>query len=289
MALRTRPRTRSAGLLLALCLAIGLLGRSAAQGEGGGADAASETPVAWVRVAHFSPNAPALEVTLLPDAEPQEPLRPDALQDLAYRSASDFLEVPAGGHLLRVSAAGETLLEQHLELAADRHHTAALIGLQLSAAEQPRTDDGNGFLAFVRELFGGDDAAPDRLALQLLLVEDPLDRDFAEGETLVRLLHASPGTAEVDLAIVGEQGVLTRDAEFGGVSTYRAVAGDPATLEVRVAGSRVGALPLADAGIEPNTIATVAVIGTSLERAPLEVVVLSAAPQRAEGGDGQGR
>jgi hypothetical protein len=250
---------------------------------------APEIPdVAWVRLAHFSPNANELTVELAPTSE-DVAFTADPFEPIAYQTFTEYMEVPAGNYAVTATG-GEDVgtLEEEFSFARGNYYTLAAIGMVLPPEAQAETEeDGEeqegGFVAFFRNLFGnGDgDAARDRLALQFSLFQDDLTRAPEEGESLVRLVHAAPGTEAVDLAVMGEQGTLIDGVAFGNASRYEGYEGSMSELEVRLAGSRAATLVLDQLSLESGNLNTVYLVGTPVEQAPVAVLGSSIAPVEA--------
>ena len=282
-------------LLLALGAAFGV-----AQGVGQPADPAApagpatemapapEVPdVAWVRLAHFSPNAPEITVNFTPtNEEAAATFSGDQFQPIDYQSFTEYVEIPAGNYT--VTAQGvEGTVEQELSFARGSYFTLAAVGLvlptdvQADQQEEGAEEGGGGFVGFFQNLFGEGEGNRDRLALQFELIEDDLTRVPNEGETLVRLVHAAPGTEPVALAVEGEQGTLVDGVEFSEASRYASYEGSVEDLEVRLSGSRAAALALDTISLESGNLNTVYVVGTPLEEAPLTIMGSSLAPVEA--------
>lgn len=282
--------------VLALLLALGAA-YGVAQGVGQPADPATPAPemapapeipdVAWVRLAHFSPNAPEITVNLEPtDEEAAGAFSPDQFPAIGYQNFTEYVEIPAGNY--SVTAQGvEGTVEEEFSFARGSYYTLAAMGLVLPAevqAEQQEAeeeDEGGGFVSFFQNLFGNGDGDRDSLALQFQLLEDDLTRVPNEGETLVRVVHAAPGTEPVDLAVTGEQGALVNGVQFGNSSRYAAYEGALEDLEVRLSGSRAATLNLDAVNLVSGNLNTVFVVGTPVEEAPLTIMGSSIAPVEA--------
>lgn len=153
---------------------------------------------ARVRVVHASPDAPDVDV-LVDDAE--------VLGDVPYLTASDYLELSAGEHNLKVNAAGTstTVIDADVDLADGTDYTVIASGLVANIAPIVLEDD---------------NSAP------------------ASGNAKVRAIHGAPSAPAVDIYITapgadleGETPALS-NVEFGDVSDYiEAPAGD---YQVRV-------------------------------------------------------
>ncbi|QCC58279.1 DUF4397 domain-containing protein [Natrinema thermotolerans] len=150
-----------------------------------------------VRVAHLSPDAPNVDVSVDGDA---------VLEDVPYRAVSDYLELEPGTYEVMITAAGDAdtvVFDQELEI-AEGSFTIAALG-ELADENQP-------FEPAVLE----DD------------VSDPGD------DARVRLVHASPDAPAVDVTVGDGETVLFEDAAFGDAAATEVPGGDY-TLEVRPA------------------------------------------------------
>jgi Domain of unknown function (DUF4397) len=153
---------------------------------------------ARVRVVHASPDAPDVDV-LVDDAE--------VIDDVPYLAASDYLELPAGEHNLKVNAAGtsSTVIDADVDLADGTDYTVIASGLVASIAPIVLEDD---------------NSAP------------------AAGNARVRAIHGAPGAPAVDIYITAPGADLTGETpalaavDFGDIADYiEAPAGD---YQVRV-------------------------------------------------------
>jgi hypothetical protein len=154
---------------------------------------------ARVRVVHASPDAPDVDV-LVDDAE--------ALADVPYLAASDYLELSAGDHNVKVNAAGTatTVIDADVTLADGTDYSVLASGLVASIAPIVLEDD---------------NSPP------------------AAGNAKVRAIHGAPSAPAVDVYITAPGADLSGETpalsgvEFGDVSNYiEAPAGD---YQVRVA------------------------------------------------------
>jgi len=154
---------------------------------------------ASLRIAHMSPDAPAVDVYL--DNE-------TAVSGAEFGDVTDYLTVPAGEHTVTITAAGNRSAVVFndtvgLEAAA---YTVAATGEISENASQP--------------------FAP--LILQ--------DRTNPPTEAAaVRLAHVSPDAGPVDVTVEGTNTTLFDNATFGNATDYAEVPGGEYTLEVRAA------------------------------------------------------
>jgi len=158
--------------------------------------------MASLRVAHLSPDAPAVDV--LVDGE-------TALSDVQYETISDYLSVPTGDHdvTVQTSSDGTVVFDDTLTLDASKY-TAAAIGEVSGTNKQFQVsvfEDGPGMIE--------------------------------TGSAKVRLVHTSPDAPAVDVAVKGSQdNPLFTDVAFGEASDYVSVPKGDYTLEVRPSGSQ---------------------------------------------------
>jgi hypothetical protein len=171
-------------------LVLGGTATVAARGHGGrGGDEAS------LRVAHASPDAPPVDVYVN---------GAKAISGLAFRSVTDYLEVPAGEYDVTVTAAGDpsvVVFDATLELAAEDY----------TAVAQGELSEGT---------FG------------VSLLEDDNGRVFGDTAS-VRAVHASPDAPAVDVTVNGGALTLFDGLSFGDASAYREVPAGTYTVEVR--------------------------------------------------------
>jgi len=148
-----------------------------------------------LRVAHLSPDAPNVDVYVDGDA---------VLEDVPFRTVSDYLDLPAGSYDVKITAAGDpdtVVFDEAVELSAGAF-TAAALG-ELADENQP---------------FGVE------------LYED--DRSDPGSDARVTLVHASPDAPNVDVTVGGDP--LFEDVPFGAAGTVEVPAGDY-KLQVRPA------------------------------------------------------
>lgn len=238
------------------------------------AQEASET--ATVRFAHLSPNVSVLEFELVP-AE-GEPL---TLSDVAFEGVTAYVKVDGGSHVARALDGERVVFEETLDLVPDTDHTVALVGLALPD-QNAESEEDEGFLDFVQDLLGGGEE--DTLALRFLTFEERDSFPFDEGERLVRVVHASPGTDAVDLTAAGNDGreVVIEGVAFGSVSSYDPIISGFQEPGLSLSGSENMMIDLSSLSFEPGTFNTLVLTGTPLEQAPLKVQLLKETGQPAE-------
>ncbi|MBS3792966.1 DUF4397 domain-containing protein [Candidatus Bipolaricaulota bacterium] len=185
-----------------------------------------------VRVAHLSPDAPAVDIWVNDGV---------VLSDVPYKAVSDYLELPSGSHRIRVTPTGESepvVIDATVEFESDKAYTVAATGF-----------------------LGEDDLQP------LVLVDD---RFTMMNESKIRFVHTSPDAPAVDVG-QSDGSVVFGDVAFRESSTYAQLPAGSYDLEVRVAGTMDIALSVPGVMLEEGTNYTVFAIG-SLNEGTLEAL-----------------
>lgn len=204
----------------------------AATGQGAGVQATpfedNLTPPApgqvKVRVYHFSPNAPNVDVRLANNTV--------LIPNLAFRAASDYLEVPAGEYDLKVTETGET---------------AAVIPLNDTALAAGRT-----YSVFAVGLAGGNPA---------LRAEIRVNQFSAGAASKVRVVHAAPDAPNVDVYVDGERALP--NVAFKAISEYLSVPAGGRLIQVTAAGQPLNtAVISAEVDLAGGAAYTIAATGT---------------------------
>lgn len=186
------------------------------------APTAVQTPTALVRVAHKSPNAPAVDV--LVDGSV-------VLSNVPFPAFSGYLEVPAGTRNVQVNAAGttQTVIDADLSLEAGRAYTVFATGL----------------LADLTPVVTVDDLTP-----------------AAAGDARIRVIHGAPSAPAVDVYATAPGAdletatpVLT-NVPFRAVSDYLTVPAGTYQLRVTLAGTTTVAID-ATVSLNPTSVRTV--------------------------------
>ena len=204
---------------------------------------------AMVRVGHFSPDAPAVDIyangAILAD-----------LEGVEFGTLSGYIEVPADTYSIAVVVAGEDPAEATVIGPAD-------VALE---AGSKSTIAATGFVA---------DIAP-------IILDDSVETE--EGMAQVRIVHFSPDAPAVDVAPDGADALLT-DLAFGLDTGYVPLPEGEYDLEVRVAGTDTVAIQLDPITLDGDTAYSVFAIG-SLDGETL--TVLPAVDSAAEMGEEMG-
>jgi hypothetical protein len=196
---------------------------------------------ARVRVVHASPDAPNVDV-LLDDNE--------VLSDVPYLDASDYLEASAGGHNVKVNAAGTatTVIDADVTLADGADYTVIASGL---AAE----------------------------ITPIVLLDD--NSTPAAGNARVRAIHGAPGAPAVDVYVTAPGAdietalpVLT-GVEFGDVADYLEVPAGDYQVRVTPAGTKVLAIDSGMLTLESGDVRTAIAVDAPGGGAPFDLLVLA--------------
>jgi hypothetical protein len=179
--------TAACGLAAAL-LAFAAPAASASAGNG------------WLRLAHLSPNTPAVDVYLYSFGNPSARI---VLKHVAYGTVSPYEHVPSGEYTVAMRGAGaapssKPVLSTTVDVATGNAYTVAGMGP-----------------------FSG---------LRLQIVQDKLVTP--PGKALVRVIQASLNQQQVTVTAAGQ--VLARKLGFSKLTSYRSVA--PGTWTVHAAG-----------------------------------------------------
>lgn len=200
---------RKAFLLLAVA-ALALIGGVTAQ-----------TGNAFVRVAHLSPDAPAVDIWV--DGS-------RAITNLAFKQITNYIALPSGARRIVVVPAGQNspeVINATATLQAGRYYTIAARGRLASIAPSILVDN----VAAV-----------------------------AGGQAGVRVIHMSPDAPAVDIAVTGGP-ILFNNLPFPQATSYLFVAGGTYNLEVRVAGTATVALRLPGVTFEAGRRYSVFAVG----------------------------
>ena len=242
------------------------------------ADVPNDLGTSGVRVIHLAPNVSDVSVNFVPAADTAISGTSE-VTGLGYEMVTDPVELNSDTYTVQLMANDATVLEQDMSFAPGVNYTLAVIGLNLPDENAQADDSNDGFFDFIQNLFTGD-RSRDSLALNLMSLEDNVDIAPVDGETLVRVVHASPGTEAVDLvsSMDGDRNVVIGDLSYGEASRYISSTQFGSDLAITVADSDAVALDLSAMSLEPNTVNTIFIAGTSLEQAPLKALLVSGEP-----------
>ncbi|WP_254663228.1 DUF4397 domain-containing protein [Haladaptatus sp. W1] len=161
--------------------------------NGAGSDSPKQTGM--VRVAHASPDAPNVDVWV--DGT-------KVLSDVPFKAISEYLDVPVGKRMVRITAAGDP-------------DTVAFEG-KVSVGKNAYT------VAAIGEL------ASDDTEFTPWVLKD--DAKMMEDTAQVRLAHVSPDAPAVDVTVMDGETTLFDDVGYGESSDYVSVPSGSYTLQV---------------------------------------------------------
>jgi hypothetical protein len=218
---------------------------------------------AHLRIAHLSPDTPAVDVCLAPagsQAFGQTPLlRGLGVTGLSYPQVTAYVDVPAARYDVRVVHASTG----SCATAAIPDTTGLAVTADLTAT-----------VAAIGDLEPAGAAAHDP-ALRLAVFADTAA--VAADKIELRFIHASPGTPAVDVGLgtgAGFQPLFT-GVGFGDRGHLEAGPLPAATVTARVSGTTTDALSIAHVGLAAGSITTAFAIGgkTGLATNPLRVLL----------------
>ena len=201
-------------------------------------DATGPVATGDVRIVHASPNAPAVDV-LVDDAY--------ALTGVAYRGASMFIPVEAGSRRVRVRATGTSTTVIDAEVPITQGESYTILATGLLAGIQP------------------------------LVAENDLTAPAA-GQVKVRVIHAAPAAAGVDVYVTAPGAPLTgpvlTNVPFRAVSNYLSVPAGTYQIRVTPTGTTTVAID-ATVTFTAGQIRTIVATDAPGGGAPLAPVVLA--------------
>jgi uncharacterized surface protein with fasciclin (FAS1) repeats len=177
---------------------------------------------AQVRVAHLSPDAPAVDVWV-------DGTR--VLSNVPFAAFSDYLEVPAGAHNIQVTPAGATspvVIDANVDLTEETAYTVAATGL-----------------------LGQNDLIP------IVLTDNP---ETDAGSAQVRFVHTSADAPAVDVGVASGP-TLFSDVEFREASTYLSVDQGTYDLSVQVSANGTEVLQVKGQALTAGVNYTIFAIG----------------------------
>ncbi len=184
--------------------------------------ASAQAGTSKLRIAHFSPDAPAIDVYF--DGVKR-------LTNVQYEKHSNYLDLPSGKHKIEVRATGNAatvpaVVAADIDLAPNSAYTLAAIGELAEIKGQLYTDD---------------TSAPDA------------------GKVKLRVLHTAPEVGPVDVAVKGGQELAAKLA-YPDASPYITLDPGKYDVEVRATGSTTAVLA-STVVLQEGGVYTVAAIG----------------------------
>lgn len=208
-------------------------------------DPAAEPEIGGFRVAHFSPDAPDVDVYV----DQQQ-----VLADVAYDDVSPYLEIASGSYQVTITAAGDedAVVFEGTLVVAGGYYTAAAIGelgdMDLEADDEDEDEDDEDDDEFDDDDTAGlededdeedpfdedpeDEADPEDETFEVFLLVDRNPEDVQAGTSDLRFFHAAPGAPNVDIVDEDDGRTLIEDAEFAVPTGYRAIEPGDRTLGV---------------------------------------------------------
>jgi Domain of unknown function (DUF4397) len=201
----TVRRMAAALAVSALCVGIPAAAASAAVASASGSARTASSGVGWIRLAHLSPNTPAVDVYLYSFNDSNAMI---VLKHVSYGTVSPYETVAAGDYSVAMRAAGAVasspaVLSTSVEIAAGHAYTVAGMGPESG--------------------------------LRLAVLDDQLTTPA--GQSVVRVIQASLKDPMVNVTLAGA--ALASNLKFGTVSSYQTVSPGDETVKVTAGGGDV--------------------------------------------------
>ena len=187
----------------------------------------AQTGTALVRVAHLSPNTPAVDIWL--DGKVV-----DGLKGVTFKAVSGYLSIPAGKHDIAVYVAGTT-----------SNPAIDVKGLAL---------DAKAYTVAAIGVLGGTGAQ----ALKPAVFVD--DLTSKAGKARVRVIHTSPDAPAVDVAVQGGA-VVVPNLSYPSATGYLELDAGAYPLEIRAAGMMAAVFKFSTPALQAGKVYTVFAIG----------------------------
>ncbi|MDQ3396779.1 MAG: DUF4397 domain-containing protein, partial [Deinococcota bacterium] len=194
---------------------------------------------AAIRVAHLSPDAPAVDISVNGVS---------VFTGIGYRDVSDYEVVPSGSVQIRIAAGGtdDAFIEAALTVEEGAYYTIAAMGFQAN--------------------------------LEAMVFRDNLRAFPPSNGASVRFLHASPDAGAVDVAVRDGE-VLVENLNFGQASSYFFVPADTYNIDIRAAGTDTVAFALDNVQVRAGHVYTHFVIGSTGDEVADEETTGQPAPE----------
>jgi hypothetical protein len=216
---RRLARLAAIPVLLVSCLAI----IAAASPAASAARLATSAQDGWVRIAHLSPQAPAMDIYLYPFGDPAHPT---VLRDVSYGDVSAYMTLAPG------------------------EYTVAMRGLNAPATSHPALV--SSFMVGAQTAYTVAALGPDP-GLRVVVLQD--QTTAPKGQALVRVVQASLKDDHVTVSYGST--VLATQLAFGSVTPYAAVAAGAHSLKVTASGDGAATTPLQ---LTVDTVHTIVVL-----------------------------
>jgi Domain of unknown function (DUF4397) len=212
-------------MLLVSCLAI-IAAASPAASAASAAPLATSARDGWVRIAHLSPQAPAMDIYLYPFGDPAHPT---VLRDVSYGDVSAYMTLAPG------------------------EYTVAMRGLDAPATSHPALV--SSFMVGAKTAYTVAALGPDP-GLRVVVLQD--QTTAPKGQALVRVVQASLKDHHVTVSYGST--VLATQLAFGSATPYAAVAAGTHPVQVTASGDDATTTPLQ---LPADTVHTIVVLDSS--------------------------
>jgi Domain of unknown function (DUF4397) len=223
--LRRLARLAAIPMLLVSSLAI-IAAASPAASAASAAPLATSAQDGWVRIAHLSPQAPAMDIYLYPFGDPAHPT---VLRDVSYGDVSAYMQLAPG------------------------EYTVAMRGFDAPATSHPALV--SSFMVGAKTAYTVAALGPDP-GLRVVVLQDRTTAP--KGQALVRVLQASLKEGHVTVSYGST--VLATQLAFGSATPYAAVAAGADSVQVTASGDDAAATPLQ---LTADTVHTIVVLDSS--------------------------
>jgi hypothetical protein len=223
--LRRLARLAAIPMLLVSSLAI-IAAASPAASAASAAPLATSAQDGWVRIAHLSPQAPAMDIYLYPFGDPAHPT---VLRDVSYGDVSAYMQLAPG------------------------EYTVAMRGFDAPATSHPALV--SSFMVGAKTAYTVAALGPDP-GLRVVVLQDRTTAP--KGQALVRVVQASLKADHVTVSYGST--VLATQLAFGSATPYAAVAAGAHSVKVTASGDDAAATPLQ---LTADTVHTIVVLDSS--------------------------
>ena len=166
---------------------------------------------------------------------------------LEYKAITPYREVPAARTTFRLRPAGmetaDPLAEATQALRAGRHYTVVAM------------------------------PGEDTRAASLHIFEDPMELP-GEGQTRVRIVHASPDAGRLDVHVPGRAEPLVTGLDFHSASNFTDMGAAATPLDLRPAQRTESMLKIDPVNLSADGVYTIVVVGRTRIEPPLEALVI---------------
>ena len=187
----------------------------------------------YVRILHAAPNVKPVDVYAN---------NKQIAKNVSYKTFTQYFALSPAKYTIKVYPTGTTanaIIDTQIDLAANSIFTLSIIGQHPNHA--------------------------------LLPVPEPLTKP-KPGKVLIRFVHLSPNTPNVDITLP-DGNRLFKDVEYKEITDYIEVDPKTYTLQARTAGTETIILNVPNITLRPNRIYTIYAVGLSGEKPGLQVLI----------------